>query len=95
MEGITVFRFFIIFVLLARVIWGIRAIRRGIVGAECIVFKEYGSKAMIEVNRHDWYAVADDGNPLRIGEAVVVQRVKGLQLAVVSRIGSRAPAQPT
>jgi len=70
------------------------AVRRRIVGLEGVVVEGPGPNALIMVNGQKWRAVAADGTHLQPGDVVVVLKVRGLQLAVVSRKSSAgAPEQ--
>lgn len=64
------------------------ALRRQIVGLEGVVVEGPGPHAIILVNGQKWRAVAADGTRLQPREVVVVLKVQGLQLAVVSRKSS-------
>jgi len=69
-------------------------LRRRVVGLEGVVIEgPPGPYAMISVNGEKWRAIAADGTHLRTGEKVTIVRVKGLQLAVVSR--ESPPGQAT
>ncbi len=71
--------------------------RRNIVGREGVVVESTDPYPMIKVNGGKWRAMAADGAPLQPGEAVVVTKIQGLQLAVVARKSSPdapAPAPP-
>jgi membrane-bound ClpP family serine protease len=70
------------------------AVRRRIVGLEGVVVEGPGPDALIVVNGQKWRGVAADGTHLQPGDVVVVLRVRGLQLAVVSMKSSTgAPVQ--
>jgi membrane-bound ClpP family serine protease len=71
------------------------SVRRRIVGREGVVIEGPGPGALILVNGQKWRAVAADGTYLQSGDVVVVLKVQGLGLAVVTRKSSRdIPVQP-
>lgn len=73
---------------LASLIWIFVSLRRRIIGLEGVVIEGPGPDALITVNGQKWRAVAADGTYLQPRDTVVVVRVQGLQLAVVSRKSS-------
>ena len=70
------------------------SLRRRVIGLEGVVIEGSGPDALIMVNGQKWRAVTADGTYLQPGDVVVVLRIQGLQLAVVSRKSSTGtPAQ--
>jgi membrane protein implicated in regulation of membrane protease activity len=77
-EGILCFAFaFLIFY----------STRRRIIGQQGVVIEGSNPYAIIRLNGQKWRAIAEDGSSLSEGDAVVVLGIKGLQLAVASRVG--------
>jgi membrane-bound ClpP family serine protease len=96
MEGSIVEHFLKAALAFASVIVIFLHLRRRIIGLEGVVIEGPGLDALIVVNGQKWCAVAADGSHLQPGDLVVVSRVQGLQLAVVSRKSSiNAPEQAT
>jgi membrane protein implicated in regulation of membrane protease activity len=62
------------------------SLRRRVIGREGIVIERSNPYATIRIDGQKWRAVAEDGSSLSEGDLVVVSGVKGLQLAVVSRL---------
>lgn len=62
------------------------SLRRSVIGAEEVVIEASGRPyGLIMVNGQKWHAATADGTLLEKGDKIVVTKLQGLQLAIVSR----------